>query len=174
VRDPEAEDYTEHHADGFLEYRFTPRRGIPFPAFTEISAQFPELSVEASWQRDGKRGRARIENGRLVEQTAGDDGGAPSDLQIHAGPFERPPAAIQGLNTVDEGLPSGAVQLTNPGGRFSRPARTASSWSAAPIRAVCSTLSARSRSWSVASKAEFNRRLAARIALGLRPAIPAA
>ena len=32
VRDPDAEDYTEHHADGLLEYRFTPRHGLPFPA----------------------------------------------------------------------------------------------------------------------------------------------
>jgi hypothetical protein len=82
VRDPEAEDYTEHHGDGFLEYRFTPSRGIPFPAFTETSARFPELSVEASWERDGKRGRALIENGRLVEQARGDDGGAGVDVAV--------------------------------------------------------------------------------------------
>jgi hypothetical protein len=70
VRDEDAEDYTEHHARGVLEYRFTPRRGIPFPAFTAASADFPELRVEAEWERDGERGRAVIENGQLVEQTA--------------------------------------------------------------------------------------------------------
>ena len=70
VRDEDAEDYTEHHGAGALEYRFRPRRGIPFPAFTAASADFPELRVEAEWERDGERGRAVIENGRLVEQTA--------------------------------------------------------------------------------------------------------
>jgi hypothetical protein len=69
VRDDDAEDYTEHHGPGSLEYRFRPRRGIPFPAFTAASADFPELRVEAEWERDGERGRAVIENGRLVEQT---------------------------------------------------------------------------------------------------------
>jgi hypothetical protein len=71
VRDQDAEDYTEHHGPGSLEYRFKPRRGIPFPAFTAASADFPELRVEAQWERDGERGRAVIENGQLVEQTKG-------------------------------------------------------------------------------------------------------
>jgi len=71
VRDEDAEDYTEHHAPGTLEYRFAPRRGIPFPAFTAASVDFPELRVEAEWERDGERGRAVIENGQLVEQTKG-------------------------------------------------------------------------------------------------------
>ena len=70
VRDGDAEDYTEHHAGGTLEYRFRPKHGIPFPAFTSASADFPELRVEAEWQRDGERGRAVIENGKLVEQTS--------------------------------------------------------------------------------------------------------
>ncbi|MGQ0545462.1 MAG: hypothetical protein ACT4P3_09045 [Betaproteobacteria bacterium] len=72
VRDPEAEDYTEHHAEGRLEYRFAPKKGIPFPAFTEASGAFPELRVEAEWEHDGVRGRAVIENGRVVadEKTA--------------------------------------------------------------------------------------------------------
>jgi hypothetical protein len=69
VRDPEAEDYSEHHGEGFLEYRFEPKRGIPFPAFTATSSEFPELRVEAEWQHDARRGRAVIENGRLTEQT---------------------------------------------------------------------------------------------------------
>jgi hypothetical protein len=79
VRDAQAEDYTEHHGEGHLEYRFQPRRGIPFPAFTLASAEFPELRVEAEWQHDGVLGRALIENGRLVEQSSDQQGGA----QIH-------------------------------------------------------------------------------------------
>ena len=37
VRDPDAEDYTEHHEKAVLEYRFTPAKGIPFPAFAQAS-----------------------------------------------------------------------------------------------------------------------------------------
>src|SRR6185436_5801414 len=68
VRDPDAEDYTEHHAEGRLEYRFAPRRGIPFPAFTEASQNFPELRVEAEWDHDGVQGKAVIENGRVLPE----------------------------------------------------------------------------------------------------------
>jgi hypothetical protein len=69
VRDEDAEQYSEHHAEGLLEYRFAPRKGIPFPAFTAASADFPELQVQAEWEHDGVRGRALIENGRLVQHT---------------------------------------------------------------------------------------------------------
>ena len=82
VRDEDAEDYTEHHAAGVLEYRFSPRRGIPFPAFTVASAEFPELRVEAQWERDGERGRALIENGQLVEQSAARLGEALVDVKV--------------------------------------------------------------------------------------------
>jgi hypothetical protein len=77
VRDPDAEDYTEHHAAGLLEYRFTPKKGIPFPALAEASGDFPELRVEAQWDHDGVSGRAVIENGRVVDEHTsehGDDG----------------------------------------------------------------------------------------------------
>ena len=83
VRDPDAENYTEHHGDGVLEYRFTPRKGIPFPAFAEASGEFPELRVEASWEHDGVRGRASIESGRMVveaEESAGATG-----MEVQAG-----------------------------------------------------------------------------------------
>ena len=83
VRDAEAEDYTEHHAEGALEYRFTPRKGIPFPAFTAASADYPELQVEAQWEHDGRRGRALIENGRLVQAPAELPGDALVDVQVH-------------------------------------------------------------------------------------------
>jgi hypothetical protein len=86
VRDADAEHYTEHHGEGVLEYRFQPKKGIPFPAFAEASGDFPELRVEARWERDGVRGSAVIENGQVaigersapdtpgVEVAAGDDG----------------------------------------------------------------------------------------------------
>jgi len=70
VRDVDAEDYTEHHADGVLEYRFEPRNGIPFPAFAAASGDFPELRVEAEWEHDGVRGRAVLENGRVVASSS--------------------------------------------------------------------------------------------------------
>ena len=85
VRDADAEPYTEHHGKGVLEYRFQPKKGIPFPAFAEASGAFPELRVEAHWEHDGVRGSAVIENGRLamedpsapdtpgVEVTVGDE-----------------------------------------------------------------------------------------------------
>jgi len=71
VRDPDAEDYTEHHEEGVLEYRFSPKKGIPFPALAEASGHFPELRVEAEWDHDGVRGRAVIENGRVVQEDRG-------------------------------------------------------------------------------------------------------
>ena len=86
VRDADAEHYTEHHGEGVLEYRFQPKKGIPFPAFAEASGEFPELRIDARWERDGVRGSAVIENGQVamgergapdtpgVEVTAGDDG----------------------------------------------------------------------------------------------------
>ena len=68
VRDMDAEAYTEHHAEGLLEYRFEPKLGLPFPVFAQASAEFPELRVEARWEHDGTRGRAVIEGGKLVER----------------------------------------------------------------------------------------------------------
>ncbi len=72
VRDIDAEPYTEHHAEGRLEYRFEIRKGIPFHAFAKASEEFPELRVEADWEdaARGLRGRAVIENGRLIEQAS--------------------------------------------------------------------------------------------------------
>lgn len=82
VRDADAEEYTEHHAEGMLEYRFAPKKGIPFPAFTSASSDFPELRVEAEWEHDGVRGRALIENGKLVQHTPELAGGAQVDVTI--------------------------------------------------------------------------------------------
>ncbi len=71
VRDIEVERYTEHHGEGVLEYRFELEKGIPFPAFASASQEFPELRVEAEWENSaqGVRGRAVIENGKLVEHS---------------------------------------------------------------------------------------------------------
>ena len=85
VREADAEDYTEHHVAGALEYRFEPRRGIPFPPFTAVSAEFPELRVEAEWERDGVRGRAVIENGKLSEQTSTRIGDPLVDVKVEDG-----------------------------------------------------------------------------------------
>lgn len=82
VRDEDAEEYSEHHAAGVLEYRFTPRKGIPFPAFTAASVDFPELQVEAEWEHDGVRGHALIENGRLVQHTPQLASGALLDVAV--------------------------------------------------------------------------------------------
>ena len=72
VRDPDAEEYTEHHGEGRLEYRFEPKQGIPFPTFVQASADFPELSVEARWvhsaDKDEVHGRVLIEAGKVVER----------------------------------------------------------------------------------------------------------
>jgi hypothetical protein len=72
VRDIDAEPYTEHHAPGRLEYRFALAKGLPFPAFVAATSAFPELRVEVEWDRDGARGGAAIENGRMVEQWSGE------------------------------------------------------------------------------------------------------
>jgi len=82
VREAEAEDYTEHHADGRLEYRFEPKKGIPFPVLAEASADFPELRVEAEWDHDGVRGRAVIENGRLIEEHRQSAGGPGVEIAV--------------------------------------------------------------------------------------------
>ena len=71
VRDVDAEPYTEHHRPGELEYRFQISRGIPFPVFVEATREFGELRVEVDWDRDGARGGAAIENGRLVDKWSG-------------------------------------------------------------------------------------------------------
>jgi hypothetical protein len=84
VRDAETEDYSEHHAEGRLEYRFRPKKGIPFPVLAQASGDFPELRVEAEWDHDGVRGRAVIENGRLTEEHRDSAGGPGIDIAVEA------------------------------------------------------------------------------------------
>jgi hypothetical protein len=71
VRDPDTEPYTEHHAGALLEYRFELTHGLPFPTFVAASAEFPELRVEAEWDKDGVKGGVAIESGRPVEKWTG-------------------------------------------------------------------------------------------------------
>ena len=71
VRDPDTDPYTEHHAADGLEYRFEIAKGIPFPTFVAASAEFPELRVEAEWDKEGAKGGAAIESGRLVDKWSG-------------------------------------------------------------------------------------------------------
>jgi len=72
VRDPDTDPYTEHHNDALLEYRFALEKGLPFPTFVAASAEFPELRIEAHWDKDGAKGGAAIENGRLVDKWQGE------------------------------------------------------------------------------------------------------
>ena len=72
VRDPDTDPYTEHHVADGLEYRFEIAKGIPFPTFVAASAQFPELRVEAEWDKEGAKGGAAIEGGRLVDKWTGE------------------------------------------------------------------------------------------------------
>jgi len=74
VREPDVDPFTENHAADGLEYRFEISHGIPFPAFVAASADYPELRVEAQWDKDGARGGAAIENGRVVEKWSGERG----------------------------------------------------------------------------------------------------
>jgi len=68
VRDPDTEPYTEHHSGTLLEYRFELTRGLPFPTLVAASAEFPELRIEAEWDKDGAKGGAAIQSGRLVDR----------------------------------------------------------------------------------------------------------
>jgi hypothetical protein len=90
VRDIEVERYTEHHGEGVLEYRFELEKGIPFPVFASASLEFPELRVEAEWENpaQGVRGRAVIENGKLVEHSA-DGAGESAAVDVAVGPEGR-------------------------------------------------------------------------------------
>lgn len=61
--------FEEHHGDDALSYDFKVRGGVPFPAFALASQEFPQLAVVAEWVNvdAGRRGRARIADGKIVE-----------------------------------------------------------------------------------------------------------
>jgi len=87
VRDIDAPRYTEHHAGDALEYRFEAPNGLPFPAFAAATEEYPELRAEAQWEDDaqGLRGRAVIENGRLVEHENAPLDGALTGAHVEIG-----------------------------------------------------------------------------------------
>jgi hypothetical protein len=80
VREPDVDPYTEHHDEDGLEYRFEMKNGLPFPSFVAASVEFPELRVEAVWDKSGDRGGAGarqqggvvFEAGRPVEKWTGE------------------------------------------------------------------------------------------------------
>jgi hypothetical protein len=72
VRDPDVDPYTEHHSTDWLEYRFEMQKGLPFPTFVAASAEFPELRVEAEWNKQGAKGGIAFEHGRPVEKWTGE------------------------------------------------------------------------------------------------------
>lgn len=61
--------FEEHHGDDALCYDFKVRGGVPFPAFALASQEFPRLEVLAEWVNvaAGRRGHARIADGKIVE-----------------------------------------------------------------------------------------------------------
>lgn len=61
--------FEEHHGEAALSYDFKVRGGVPFPAFATASQEFPQLEVVAEWVNvaAGRRGRARIADGRIVD-----------------------------------------------------------------------------------------------------------
>jgi hypothetical protein len=80
--------YRELHTESQLEYRMTPRGGIPFPPFVAASQAFPDLTVEVAWTaaNEGRSGRAIIQSGVLREQAAHTQapGGALQDVRAGA------------------------------------------------------------------------------------------
>ena len=88
VRDLDAEDYTEHHADGRLEYRFAPdAKAFRFPSFTEASRR---VSRAARRGRLGPRRRARPRGDRERPRDRGRRRGSRSgppgiDVELDAG-----------------------------------------------------------------------------------------
>jgi hypothetical protein len=80
--------FRELHTETQLEYRLTPRAGIPFPPFVAASQAFPDLTVEVAWTAgsEGRSGRAIIQNGVLREQAAQTraPGGALQDVRADA------------------------------------------------------------------------------------------
>ena len=79
--------YRELHTETQLEYRLTPRGGIPFPPFVSASEAFPDLTVEVDWTEanEGRSGRAIIQTGVLREQAAQTQAPGGALLDVRAG-----------------------------------------------------------------------------------------
>lgn len=64
-----AGEFEEHHGEDALAYDFKVHGGIPFPAFTAASQEFPQLVITAEWVNAaaGRRGRACLSKGSITE-----------------------------------------------------------------------------------------------------------
>ncbi len=64
------QNFQEQYISHDLIYQFEADQGIPFPPFVATSAAFPDLKITVEWinHRDGVRGNAVIQNGKLAEQ----------------------------------------------------------------------------------------------------------
>ena len=64
------QNFQERYISHDLIYRFETDQGIPFPPFVATSAAFPDLKITVEWinHRDGVRGNAVIQDGKLAEQ----------------------------------------------------------------------------------------------------------
>jgi hypothetical protein len=62
-------EFEEHHGDDALSYDFKVHGGIPFPAFSAASLEFPELKIAAEWVNvaAGRKGRALLTSGTIAE-----------------------------------------------------------------------------------------------------------
>lgn len=62
-------EFEEHHGEDALAYDFKVHGGIPFPAFTAASQEFPQLVITAEWVNAaaGRRGRACLSKGSITE-----------------------------------------------------------------------------------------------------------
>jgi hypothetical protein len=85
------EDYRELHTLDKLDWRFRLKDGVPFPAFVETSAEFPDVQVRVEWTRpaEGQTSVATIQNGSVTQQAAapgehGDDSQPCYDLRVAA------------------------------------------------------------------------------------------
>lgn len=85
--------FEEHHGSAALSYDFMVRGGIPFPAFALASQEFPQLAISAEWvnMAAGRKGRARIAGGRIVEHAE-----EAMDLRVAATPQRYLRAAADG------------------------------------------------------------------------------
>ncbi|MDP1536091.1 MAG: hypothetical protein Q8L95_02780 [Burkholderiales bacterium] len=64
-----AGEFEEHHGEDALAYDFKVHGGIPFPAFTAASQEFPQLVITAEWVNAaaGRKGRACLSKGSITE-----------------------------------------------------------------------------------------------------------
>jgi hypothetical protein len=84
VRDEDAEEYSEHHAEACSNTASRRRRASRFPAFTAASADFPSCRSRRNGSTTACAGARVIENGRLVQQAPRARGGHAARRSIEA------------------------------------------------------------------------------------------